>query len=107
MLEISFFLVFGFVVDCKKVFILVYIFLMGFKLWEEVGVFIIELMIFVCFIYVLVEWLVCLELLFWKNKLINDNLCFNYFIILKYIKKIVFFYIIDNRKFIMILVIIK
>lgn len=87
MLEISFFLVFGFVVDCKKVFILVYIFLMGFKLWEEVGDFIIELMIFVCFIYVLVEWLVCLELLFWKNKLINDNLCFNYFIILKYIKK--------------------
>lgn len=40
-----------------------------------------------CSIHALVERLVCLESLSWKNKSINDNLCFNYFITLKHTKK--------------------
>lgn len=85
--ETSSSLVFGFAVDCKKVFIPAHTFSMGFKSGEEAGVFITELMIPACSIHALVERLVCLESLSWKNKSINDNLCFNYSITLKHTKK--------------------
>lgn len=105
--ETSSSLVFGFAVDCKKVFIPAHTFSMGFKSGEEASVFITELMIPACSIHALVERLVCLESLSWKNKSINDNLCFNYSITLKHTKKPAPFYTTDNRKSTMILVMTK
>lgn len=68
--ETSSSLVFGFAVDCKKVFIPAHTFSIGFKSEEEAGVFITELMIPACSIHALVERLVCLESSSWKKMII-------------------------------------
>lgn len=87
--ETSSSLVLGFAVHCKKVFIPAHTFSMGFKSGEEAGVFITELMIPACSIHALVERLVCLESLSWKNKSINDYFVFyQIFLPLNYLPEI-------------------